>query len=60
MPVIEETPGGTGASRQDVQAFIERMDARLWIGHDLIGHRQLNKAPAHDDQLALRCDITCA
>ena len=49
MPVIEEGPGGTGASRQEVETFVERMDASLWIGHDLIAHRQLRKAPAYYD-----------
>ena len=45
MPVAEEDAGITGASREAVEMFLERMDASLWIGHDLEAHRQLNKAP---------------
>jgi len=32
-----------------VETFVEGMDASLWIGHDLIAHRQLRKAPAYYD-----------
>ncbi|MDH3420851.1 MAG: N-acyl homoserine lactonase family protein [Gammaproteobacteria bacterium] len=49
MPVNEERGGATGPSRQAVEAFLERKQAELWIGHDLIAHRNLNKAPAYYD-----------
>jgi N-acyl homoserine lactone hydrolase len=36
----------TRAARADLEAFLVRHNATLWIEHDLIAHRQLRKAPA--------------
>lgn len=49
MPAAEESAGITGASRQEVEMFLERMNASLWIGHDITAHRELIKAPAFYD-----------
>jgi N-acyl homoserine lactone hydrolase len=49
MPVAESGPGGTGASRREVERFLERTGAELWIGHDLVAHRKLRKAPEYYD-----------
>lgn len=47
LPVAEMDPGATERSRAEVEAFLERTGATLWIGHDLIEHRNLRKAPEY-------------
>lgn len=49
LPVSEYDVDQTSASRAEVERFLARKDAELWIGHDLIAHRQLDKAPAYYD-----------
>jgi glyoxylase-like metal-dependent hydrolase (beta-lactamase superfamily II) len=48
MPDREKT-AGTPESRAKVEALVEQSGAQLWIGHDLIHHRQLQLAPAYYD-----------
>jgi glyoxylase-like metal-dependent hydrolase (beta-lactamase superfamily II) len=49
LPVSEFDVGETAASRAAVEEFLQRHGAKLWIGHDLIAHRQLRKAPEYYD-----------
>ena len=39
----------TAESRKELEAFLSRTGAALWIQHDLVGHRQLKKAPEYYD-----------
>lgn len=49
LPVSDYDVEQTSESRKDVERFLSRMDAALWIGHDLLAHRALDKAPAYYD-----------
>lgn len=49
LPVSDYDVEQTSASRKEVEVFLSRMNAALWIGHDLIAHRALRKAPAFYD-----------
>ena len=49
LPDFEADAGQTRASRQEVEAFLSRMDAELWIQHDLTAHAALKKAPEYHD-----------
>lgn len=49
FPVSEFNMEQTRASRAAVEEFLDRTGAQLWIGHDLIQHRQLSKAPQFYD-----------
>lgn len=49
LPVNESDKAATAASRASVEAFLDSHDATLWIGHDLIAHRALRKAPQFYD-----------
>ena len=44
-PNFEVSEAQTRASRADVEAFLKRTGAQLWIQHDLTGHAKLRKAP---------------
>lgn len=48
-PVREFDKEQTRASRAAVEAFLDRTGAQLWIGHDLVAHRSLRKAPEYYD-----------
>jgi hypothetical protein len=37
----------TKASREDIEAFLKRTGAQLWIQHDLVGFRKLKLAPQY-------------
>ena len=39
----------TAASRDAVDAIVDRLHAQLWIEHDLLGYGRLKKAPAYYD-----------
>jgi hypothetical protein len=39
----------TRQSRIELEDFLARRNATLWIEHDLVAHRQLRKAPAFYD-----------
>jgi N-acyl homoserine lactone hydrolase len=49
VPTFEFDAEQTKASRKDVEAFLKRTGAALWIQHDLVHHRQLKKAPEYYD-----------
>ncbi|HLG55288.1 MAG TPA: N-acyl homoserine lactonase family protein [Vicinamibacterales bacterium] len=47
LPTFEFNEEQTRAARRDVDAFLTRTGARLWIQHDLTAHGMLKKAPAY-------------
>jgi N-acyl homoserine lactone hydrolase len=49
LPTFEVSEEQTAASRRELDAFLTRTGARLWIQHDLVGHRMLRKAPEYYD-----------
>lgn len=49
IPTFEFDAEQTKASRADVEAFLKRKGAALWIQHDLVAHRKLKKAPEYYD-----------
>ncbi len=48
-PNFEVNEAQTRAARRDVEAFLARTGAQLWIQHDFTGHAKLKKAPAYYD-----------
>ncbi|HET8697435.1 MAG TPA: N-acyl homoserine lactonase family protein [Gammaproteobacteria bacterium] len=49
LPNFEVDPAATRAARAEVDRFLERTGATLWIQHDLVAHRKLKKAPEYYD-----------
>lgn len=49
LPTFEFNAEETKASRAEVEAFLKRKGATLWIQHDLVAHRKLKKAPEYYD-----------
>jgi N-acyl homoserine lactone hydrolase len=49
FPGFELDRAKTAASRDGVDALIERLHAQLWIEHDILGYARLKKAPAYYD-----------
>lgn len=49
LPVSEHDLDATIAAREELERFLERTDAELWIGHDLLAHQALAKAPEYYD-----------
>lgn len=49
LPTFEFDAAATAASRQTLEKFLARTGATLWIGHDLVAHRKLMKAPQYYD-----------
>ena len=47
LPTFEVSEEQTAASRRELDAYLTRTGARLWIQHDLTGHRALRKAPEY-------------
>lgn len=47
LPTFEVNEAETAASRAELERFLERTGAQLWIQHDLVAHRQLKKAPEY-------------
>jgi glyoxylase-like metal-dependent hydrolase (beta-lactamase superfamily II) len=47
LPTFEVSEEQTAASRRELDAFLMRTGAKLWIQHDLVGHRALRKAPEY-------------
>jgi N-acyl homoserine lactone hydrolase len=45
IPVNEFNPAQTATSRADVEAFLKKTGAQLWIQHDLTANRKLKKSP---------------
>jgi len=44
-----ETLAAQKASREDIESFLKRTSAQLWIQHDLVGFRKLKLAPQYYD-----------
>src|SRR5581483_2415018 len=47
LPVAEFNKEQTAASRADLEAFLKKMGAQLWIQHDFMGNAKLIKAPQY-------------
>jgi glyoxylase-like metal-dependent hydrolase (beta-lactamase superfamily II) len=45
LPTFEFSEEQTRMAREDVEKFLSRTDAALWIQHELAAHRKLKKAP---------------
>jgi N-acyl homoserine lactone hydrolase len=46
LPVSEFNKEQTAASRAELERFLKKTGAQLWIEHDIIGNAKLKKAPA--------------
>jgi glyoxylase-like metal-dependent hydrolase (beta-lactamase superfamily II) len=46
LPVSEFNKDQTAASRADLEVFLKKTGAQLWIQHDFLGNAKLKKAPA--------------
>jgi N-acyl homoserine lactone hydrolase len=49
LPTFEVSEAGTQAARAEVERFLQRTGAQLWIQHDLPAHRKLKKSPEYYD-----------
>jgi len=49
LPTFEVDEAATARARADVERFLERTGAALWIQHDLVNHRKLKLAPQYYD-----------
>lgn len=49
LPTFEVSEADTQASRDELERFLRRTGAQLWIQHDLVAHRKLKKAPEYYD-----------
>ncbi len=49
LPTFEVSEADTTAARAEVERFLQRTGAQLWIQHDLPAHRKLKKAPEYYD-----------
>ena len=49
LPVTEFNKDQTAASRAQMEAFLKKMGAQLWIQHDFLGNAKLKKAPQSYD-----------
>jgi glyoxylase-like metal-dependent hydrolase (beta-lactamase superfamily II) len=49
LPTFEVSEADTKAARENVEEFLQRTGAQLWIQHDLAAHRKLKLAPAYYD-----------
>jgi len=47
LPVAEFNKDQTAASRAELEAFLKKTGAQLWIEHDIIGNAKLKKAPQY-------------
>jgi glyoxylase-like metal-dependent hydrolase (beta-lactamase superfamily II) len=47
LPTFEVSEAETKSSRADVERFLQRTGAQLWIQHDLVGFRKLKLAPLY-------------
>jgi len=45
LPVAEFNKDQTAASRAELEVFLKKTGAQLWIQHDLLGNAKLKKAP---------------
>ena len=49
LPTFEVSEAETQASRDEVDQFLRRTNAALWIQHDLAAFRKLKKSPEYYD-----------
>jgi glyoxylase-like metal-dependent hydrolase (beta-lactamase superfamily II) len=49
LPTFEVSEVDTQAARDELEQFLRRTNAALWIQHDLVAHRKLKKAPEYYD-----------
>jgi N-acyl homoserine lactone hydrolase len=49
LPVADFNKEQTAASRAELEAFLKKTGAQLWIEHDIIANAKLKKAPAFYD-----------
>ena len=49
LPTFEVSEAGTQAARDELEQFLLRTNAALWIQHDLVAHRKLKKSPESYD-----------
>jgi N-acyl homoserine lactone hydrolase len=49
LPVAEFNKDQTAASRAELEVFLKKTGAQLWIQHDILGNAKLKKAPAFYD-----------
>jgi N-acyl homoserine lactone hydrolase len=49
LPTFEVSEPETAAARAELEGFLTRTRAQLWIQHDLPAHRKLKKAPEYYD-----------
>jgi glyoxylase-like metal-dependent hydrolase (beta-lactamase superfamily II) len=47
LPVSEFNKEQTAASRAELEVFLKKTGAQLWIEHDIVGNAKLKKAPAY-------------
>ena len=47
LPTFEVSEEQTASARRELDAFLARTNAQLWIQHDLVGHHALRKAPEY-------------
>jgi N-acyl homoserine lactone hydrolase len=49
LPVAEFNKEQTAASRAEIEVFLKKTGAQLWIQHDFLGNQKLKKAPEYYD-----------
>ena len=49
LPTFEVSEQGTRASRAEIEKFLKRTGAELWIQHDLAAFRKMKLAPQYHD-----------
>jgi glyoxylase-like metal-dependent hydrolase (beta-lactamase superfamily II) len=49
LPTFEVSEAQTRAAREELEGFLTRTGAALWIQHDLVAHRKLKKSPQYYD-----------
>ena len=49
LPVADFNREQTAASRAELEIFLKKTGAQLWIEHDIVANRKLKKAPAYYD-----------
>lgn len=49
LPTFEVSEEQTKAAREELERFLTRTGAQLWIQHDLVAHRKLKLAPEYYD-----------
>jgi hypothetical protein len=45
VPTFEYNQEQTRASRKEIEAFVQKSGAQMWIQHDFVGNSKLKKSP---------------